>query len=93
MPEIGLGIGRNLGSMGGIQREILSWFNERGERHRSAEEQAEDAQKQTQTAQNQAQEARNQAQQELQARLAAIAQLHQMGLAPEQIAQALNLPK
>ncbi|MDB9528907.1 Uma2 family endonuclease [Oscillatoria sp. CS-180] len=84
MPEIGLGIGRSQGSLGGIPREILSWFDAQGNRYLSADEQA-------QQAQQQAQQAQLQVQQERQARLTAIAQLHEMGLAPEQIAQALNM--
>lgn len=77
MPEIGLALGRSQGIVGGIDREILSWFDHQGQRYRSAEEQAVQAQIQVQ--------------QERQARLAAVAQLHQMGLSIEQIAAALGL--
>ncbi len=41
MPEVGLGIGRHRGVIGGIQQEILSWYDERGLRYLTAEEKAE----------------------------------------------------
>jgi Uma2 family endonuclease len=85
MPEVGLALGRSRGVVGGIEREILSWFDQQGQRYLSAEEQA-------QQAQAQAQQAQVQAQQERQARLEAVRQLHQMGLTAEQIATALQLP-
>ena len=84
MPEIGLGLGRNLGVMGGLEREILSWFDAEGDRYLSAEEHS-------QQLLLQAQQAQQQAQQERQARLIAVTQLHHMGLTREQIAQALGL--
>jgi len=40
MPEIGLGIGRGVGMHRGLQREWLYWFDERGERFVTPEEQA-----------------------------------------------------
>lgn len=40
MPEIGLAIGRSRGVIGGIEREILSWFDPQGDRYLSAEERA-----------------------------------------------------
>ncbi len=91
LPEIGLAIGRSRGIVGGIEREILSWFDERGDRYLSAAEQAQQAQAQAQQAQAQAQQAQAQAQAERQARLAAVRQLHQLGLATAQIATALGL--
>jgi Uma2 family endonuclease len=65
MPEVGLAIGRTQAVVGGVEREILAWFDQQGRRYLSAEEQAEAAWAE--------------AQQERQARLAAVAQLHQMG--------------
>jgi Uma2 family endonuclease len=51
MPEIGLGIGRCVLPTDPLEREVLSWFDQQGDRHLSAEEQAqkrtEQAQKQT----------------------------------------------
>lgn len=39
MPEVGLGIGRYRGQVGGLKREILTWFDGQGRRHLSPEEQ------------------------------------------------------
>ena len=39
MPEVGLGIGRYQGIVGGLSQEILTWYDERGDRHLSPEEQ------------------------------------------------------
>ncbi|MEB3883166.1 Uma2 family endonuclease [Lyngbya sp. CCY1209] len=77
MPEIGLAIGRSRGIVGGIDREILSWFDPNRDRYLSAEEQARQAQAE--------------ARQERQARLAAVPRLYHMGLTAEQIATALGL--
>ncbi|QZZ23511.1 Uma2 family endonuclease [Leptothermofonsia sichuanensis E412] len=38
MPEVGLGIGRYLGEVGGLPQEILTWYNERGDRYLSEAE-------------------------------------------------------
>lgn len=38
MPEVGLGIGRYQGIAGGIQQELLSWYDEQGNRYLTAEE-------------------------------------------------------
>lgn len=50
MPEVELGIGRSLQVIGGIEQEILSWYNPQGDRYLSAAEQersrAEQEQKQ-----------------------------------------------
>lgn len=39
MPEINLGIGRFTTLTGGLQREVLSWYNQQGVRYLTAEEQ------------------------------------------------------
>jgi Uma2 family endonuclease len=39
MPEMGLGIGRYLTTIGGFPQEILTWYDPQGNRHLSAEEQ------------------------------------------------------
>ncbi|MEX0271466.1 Uma2 family endonuclease [Leptolyngbyaceae cyanobacterium UHCC 1019] len=39
MPEVGLGIGRYQGVVGGLPQEMLTWYNERGDRHLRPEEQ------------------------------------------------------
>lgn len=41
MPEIGLGIGRCVLPSDRLRREILSWFDERGDRYLTTEEQAD----------------------------------------------------
>ncbi|MEB3292727.1 MAG: hypothetical protein VKJ24_06175 [Synechococcales bacterium] len=41
MPELGLGIGRHPGNIGGFAQEILTWFDANGDRYLSAEERAE----------------------------------------------------
>ncbi|MDT9189810.1 MAG: Uma2 family endonuclease, partial [Limnospira sp. PMC 894.15] len=74
-----------------IDREILSWFDQEGRRYLSAEELAQQAQLEAQQAQLEAQQAQLEAQKERQARLAAIAQLDNMGLTVQQISVALGL--
>jgi len=39
MPEIGLGIGRYVTQSGGLQREVLCWYNQQGRRFETPEEQ------------------------------------------------------
>jgi Uma2 family endonuclease len=41
MPEVGLGIGRSIYISGEVQREVLSWYDEKGDRHLTAEEKNE----------------------------------------------------
>ena len=41
MPEVGLGIGRYQGIIGGISQELLSWYDERGNRYLTSDERAE----------------------------------------------------
>ena len=41
MPEVGLGIGRYQAVIGGIQQELLSWYDQQGDRYLTAEERAE----------------------------------------------------
>ncbi|MBC6422970.1 MAG: Uma2 family endonuclease [Hormoscilla sp. SP12CHS1] len=38
MPEIGLGIGLAIASIGGIRREVLCWYDQNGTRYQTAEE-------------------------------------------------------
>ncbi|MBW4611521.1 MAG: hypothetical protein KME22_31160 [Hassallia sp. WJT32-NPBG1] len=44
MPEIKLGIGRSPDPSGIIQREVLSWYDQQGNRYPTPEEQAQQAQ-------------------------------------------------
>jgi Uma2 family endonuclease len=46
MPEIGLGIGRAISNSGGLQREVLYWYDERGVRYQTPEEVSQQAQQQ-----------------------------------------------
>jgi Uma2 family endonuclease len=39
MPEVGLGIGRYQGEVGGLPQELLTWYDERGDRHLNEAEQ------------------------------------------------------
>jgi Uma2 family endonuclease len=92
MPEVGLGIGRVQRTVGGIPLELLSWYNQQGDRYLSPEEREEQARQQADQAQQQADQAQQQADQAQQAQLEAIPRLLQMGLSIEQIAEALSLP-
>lgn len=52
MPEVGLGIGRHRGIIGGLQQEILSWYDKQGNRYLTPDE---IAQKESQRAEQLAQ--------------------------------------
>ncbi|GBO54757.1 hypothetical protein APA_2808 [Pseudanabaena sp. lw0831] len=54
MPEIGLGIGRCVLPSDRLRREVLSWFDEQGDRYLSAEEQERLAKEQERLAKDQA---------------------------------------
>jgi Uma2 family endonuclease len=56
MPELGLGIGRCVLPSDPLAREILSWFNEKGDRYLSAEEQEQQRTAQERLAKEQAQQ-------------------------------------
>lgn len=56
MPEIGLGIGRAVSQTGGLQRELLYWYDEQRNRCLTAEERAAYEQQQRELAQQQAAE-------------------------------------
>jgi Uma2 family endonuclease len=45
MPEVGLGVGRYRGVMGGIEQEMLTWYDTQGNRYLNAEEAKEAAEK------------------------------------------------
>jgi hypothetical protein len=53
MPEIGLGIGRFARQFGSIQREVLYWYNESGNRYLTSEEAERQAREQLELAQQQ----------------------------------------
>jgi hypothetical protein len=48
MPEIGLGIGREIGTYDRCQREWLYWYNSEGARFRTPDEVAQQEQQRTQ---------------------------------------------
>jgi Uma2 family endonuclease len=50
MPEVGLGIGRYQGQVGGLPQEILTWYDAQGNRHLSAAEQERQRAEQAQQA-------------------------------------------
>jgi Uma2 family endonuclease len=41
MPEVGLGIGRSVYTSGEVQRDVLSWYDQKGDRYLTAEEKNE----------------------------------------------------
>lgn len=53
MPEIGLGIGRSLGTYEGWTREWLHWYNQAGEKYLTLEEVAQQQQKRAEVAEHQ----------------------------------------
>lgn len=63
MSEIGLGIGRATSWSGGLEREVLYWYDEQGNRHKTPEELAQRerqiAQQERQRAENAEQQLRN----------------------------------
>ncbi|NJL83712.1 MAG: hypothetical protein HC890_13600 [Chloroflexaceae bacterium] len=78
LPEIGLGIGRNIGSHQGINREWLYWFDEQGNRYLIPEELAQQAQRERREAQEQRRLAEERSQ-----RLAA--RLRELGIDPDTV--------
>jgi Uma2 family endonuclease len=53
MPEVGLGIGRYQGKVGGLPQELLTWYDAQGDRHLSPEEQERFAKEQERFAKEQ----------------------------------------
>ena len=78
MPEVGLGIGRRILSLGGLEQEGLSWFVQSNSPYLSSEEIAQQESQQKQ----QAQRERDQAQREME-RLAK--KLRELGIDPEEV--------
>jgi Uma2 family endonuclease len=71
MPEIGLGIGRYPTVVGKVEKEILSWFDDHGDRYLQPKEQAQIAQEQAQVEREERLAAEEQARVEQEMRLAA----------------------
>jgi len=53
LPEIGVGIGRTMTHLGGVQREVLSWYNQQNVRYLTPQELLQQAQDQLEQAQDQ----------------------------------------
>jgi Uma2 family endonuclease len=81
MPEVGLGIGRAIGTYEGWTREWLYWYDQQGKRLLTPEESLEQAKRELDQQRQQVQQSQQQA----------IAQLLSLGLSVEQIAGALGL--
>lgn len=81
MPEVGLGIGRGIGTYEGWTREWLYWYDQQGKRLLTPEESLEQAKRELDQQRQQVQQSQQQA----------IAQLRSLGLSVEQIAGALGL--
>ena len=82
MPEVGLGIGRCLLPRDRLQREVLSWFDEQGIRHLSAEE----VEKQRTDVENQRAEAERQRADAAQRELKLLrARMRSLGIEPEEL--------
>jgi hypothetical protein len=63
MPEVGLGIGRYRGLVGGLSQEILTWYDAAGDRQLSPEEQERQRTEEERLAKEQERQAKEQAQQ------------------------------
>jgi len=81
MPEVGLAIGRGVGTYEGWTREWLYWYDQQGKRLLTPEESLEQAKRELDQQRQQVQQSQQQA----------IAQLLSLGLSVEQIAGALGL--
>ncbi|HEY9727054.1 MAG TPA: Uma2 family endonuclease [Chroococcales cyanobacterium] len=88
MPEVGLGIGRGIGTHERWTREWLYWYDQQGNRLSIPEEIIEQERRRAEQAELQLNQERQQAQQK---QRDAIAQLFSLGLSVEQIAGALSL--
>jgi len=98
MAEVGLALGRSRGVIGGIEREVLAWFDQGGDRYLSAAEEADQERRaRLDAVQSLDQERRarldavQSLDQERRARLDAVQSLHQLGLSEIQIANTLGL--
>ncbi|MCL6436890.1 MAG: Uma2 family endonuclease [Leptolyngbyaceae cyanobacterium HOT.MB2.61] len=85
MPEIGLGIGRCVLSSDPMQREALSWFDEKGDRYLTPEEQAEQERQRAEQERQRAEQERQRAEQERQAKERLERYLRSQGIDPENL--------
>ena len=66
MPEVGLGIGRYQAVIGGIPQELLCWYDERGNRYLTPEEQLQQERQRAEQERQRAEQERQRAEQEKQ---------------------------
>ncbi len=85
MPEVGLGIGRYRGLVGGIDQEILTWYDQQGDRYLSAEELADQERSRAEQEQLRAEQERSRAEQEQRQRQRLEAYLRSQGIDPDQL--------
>jgi Uma2 family endonuclease len=85
MPEIGLGIGRCPEIFSGAINEVLSWFNERGDRYLRSEEKTIEAQQEAVQAQRNAALAQEEVLQAQARSLKLAAKLQELGIDPDEI--------
>lgn len=83
LPEIGLGIGRELGVFQGVKREWLYWYNEQGQRLATPEECIRQAQQQAEQERQQKELAQQQAEQERQQKERLAAKLRELQIDPD----------
>ena len=85
MDEIGLGIGRGQQRVGGIELEVLQWYDKAGNAHPLAEQQVEDMRSQLNQVQQQAEAARIEAEAEKLRADRLAAHLRSLGIDPDTV--------
>jgi Uma2 family endonuclease len=85
MPELGLGIGRGIGSYCGLQREWLCWYDQEGKRFPTPEEVAQQEREIAQQEREIAQQEREIAQQERGRAQKLAAKLRELGIDPDEL--------
>ncbi|MGA7934214.1 MAG: Uma2 family endonuclease [Kovacikia sp.] len=80
MPEVGLGIGRFQRIIGGIQWEVLYWYNQQGNRYLAADEREQQAYQQMEIERQRAEQERQRAEQERQSKTDLIQRLKARGV-------------
>ncbi|MEM7555633.1 MAG: Uma2 family endonuclease [Cyanobacteria bacterium P01_A01_bin.84] len=66
MPEIGLGIGRYPGEIGGVEQELLAWYDRQGKRYLMPDERAEQEKQRAEQEKQRAEQEKQRAEQEKQ---------------------------
>jgi hypothetical protein len=83
MPEIGLGIGNDRASYGGVTRDWLYWYDENGQRYPTPQEQIEQMRQRADSAEIRAEDADRLIEQERQRADRLAAQLRALGIEPD----------